>query len=45
MRHGTPVIFHVDTARMHADGLAFWQADNGVWLTAHVLPVYLSLAG
>lgn len=43
MRHGTPVIFHVDTARMHADGLTFWQADNGVWLTAHVSPMYLSL--
>jgi len=43
MRHGTPVIFHVDTARMHADGLAFWQADNGVWLTNTVAPSYLKL--
>lgn len=44
MRHGTPAIFRVDTARMHADGLTFWQADNGVWLTAHVPPVYLNLS-
>jgi len=43
MRHGAPVIFHVDTARMHADGLAFWQADNGVWLTDTVAPSYLRL--
>jgi putative RNA 2'-phosphotransferase len=44
MRHGSPVIFHVDTARMHADGLMFWQADNGVWLTADVPPIYPSLS-
>ncbi len=43
MRHGSPVIFQVDTARMHADGLIFWQADNGVWLTAAVAPTYLAL--
>ena len=43
MRHGTPVIFHVDTARMHADDLPFWQADNGVWLTEYVPPAYLAL--
>jgi putative RNA 2'-phosphotransferase len=45
MRHGTPVIFRVDTARMHADGHIFWQADNGVWLTASVAPNYLALIG
>lgn len=43
MRHGSPVIFQVDTARMHADGLVFWQADNGVWLTDAVAPTYLAL--
>lgn len=43
MRHGVPVIFRVDTARMHADGLVFWQADNGVWLTDVVVPTYLVL--
>ena len=45
MRHGAPVIFRVDTARLHADGQIFWQADNGVWLTDHVAPVYLTLIG
>ena len=45
MRHGAPVIFRVDTARMHADGLIFWQADNGVWLTDDVGPAYLRFLG
>ncbi len=45
MRHGTPVIFEVGTARMHADGLIFWQADNGVWITERVAPAYLTLLG
>ncbi|MBN9278582.1 MAG: RNA 2'-phosphotransferase [Hyphomicrobium sp.] len=45
MRHGVPVIFEVATARMHADGLVFWQAENGVWLTALVAPAYLTLLG
>ncbi|WP_072388596.1 RNA 2'-phosphotransferase [Hyphomicrobium sp. CS1BSMeth3] len=45
MRHGAPVIFEVATARMHADGLVFWQAENGVWLTERVAPAYLTLLG
>ena len=45
MRHGTPVIFRVDAARMHADGISFWQADNGVWLTDEVPPSYLVPVG
>jgi putative RNA 2'-phosphotransferase len=45
MRHGAPVIFEVDTAHMRADGLVFWQADNGVWLTDFVAPAYLMLIG
>lgn len=44
-RHGSPVIFEVDTARTHADGLTFWQAENGVWLTDSVAPAYLVLLG
>lgn len=41
-RHGKPVVFRVDAGRMHKDGLQFWQADNGVWLTHHVPSAYLS---
>ncbi|EIE48598.1 phosphate acetyltransferase, partial [Citreicella sp. 357] len=31
-RHGRPVVLRVNTAAMHANGLLFWRADNGVWL-------------
>jgi putative RNA 2'-phosphotransferase len=41
-RHGKPVVLKVDAAGMHSAGLAFLRADNGVWLTDHVPPVYLS---
>ena len=41
-RHGKPVILTVAAGRMQADGHAFWQADNGVWLTDAVPPPYLS---
>jgi len=41
-RHGKPVIFEVDAARMHAQGFKFYIADNGVWLTDTVPPEFLS---
>jgi putative RNA 2'-phosphotransferase len=44
-RHGFPVVLAVDARRMRADGIAFYQSDNGVWLTGPVLPKYLSQAG
>lgn len=40
-RHGKPVVLRVDAAGMHAHGLAFWRAENGVWLTDHVPPQFL----
>lgn len=40
-RHGRPVVLRVNTAAMYADGLTFWKADNGVWLTESVPPEYL----
>ena len=40
-RHGTPVVLIIDTVAMTADGLRFYQADNGVWLTDQVPPQYL----
>jgi len=42
-RHGKPVIFTVDAARMHAQGFSFYLADNGVWLTDQVPPQFLML--
>ena len=40
-RYGVPVVLCVDAARMHADGVSFYRADNGVWLTDAVAPRYL----
>jgi putative RNA 2'-phosphotransferase len=40
-RHGFPAVLIVDAARMHADGIDFYQSDNGVWLTGDVKPAYL----
>lgn len=42
-RHGTPVIYTVDAARMHADGFEFFLSVNGVWLTKHVPCEYLNI--
>lgn len=41
-RHGRPVVFRVDAARMAADGLRFYRSENGVWLTNAVPPQYLT---
>lgn len=44
IRHGKPVILQIDTKRMHADGFAFYRAENGVWLTGSVPVRYISIA-
>lgn len=41
-RHGSPVIYTVDTTRMHADGYKFYRSVNGVWLTKEVPTKYLA---
>jgi putative RNA 2'-phosphotransferase len=43
MRHGKPVIFHVDAGRMLQDGYTFFMSANGVWLTDAVPASYLRL--
>lgn len=35
-RHGVPIILEIETYQLTAQGHAFYLADNGVWLTAHV---------
>ncbi len=40
-RHGTPVIYTIDTKRMASDGFDFFQSVNGVWLTKQVPVEYL----
>ena len=41
-RHGRPVVFTVDAARMSADGHTFYRSANGVWLTDSVPSQYLT---
>lgn len=41
-RYGNPVVLRIATDRMHADGVLFYQADNGVWLTDEVPVAYIN---
>ena len=43
-RHGKPVVLRIDTQAMRRQGHAFFQADNGVWLTDRVPAEFLGLA-
>lgn len=45
IRHGKPVILQVDALRMVQDGMKFYRAENGVWLTDAVPPQYLQITG
>jgi putative RNA 2'-phosphotransferase len=40
-RHGVPVVLQVAADTLHAQGQEFYQADNGVWLTAKVPPKFI----
>ena len=40
-RHGSPVVYQVDTAEMDKDGYDFFLSANGVWLTKVVPAKYL----
>jgi putative RNA 2'-phosphotransferase len=42
-RYGAPVLLEVDAARMRRDGHAFFQSENGVWLTDQVPSQYLTV--
>lgn len=42
-RKGPHVLLKVDAAAMHAQGFAFFVADNGVWLADTVPPAHISL--
>jgi putative RNA 2'-phosphotransferase len=43
-RRGRPVVLLIDSAAMDTDGHEFFQASNGVWLTGHVPPAFISFA-
>ena len=44
-RHGSPVVIPVSARVMHKDGLLFYKAPNGVWLTDEVPARYLRFDG
>ena len=41
-RRGKPVILKIAAANMHSVGFSFFRSANGVWLTDHVPPQYIS---
>lgn len=41
-RRGEAVLLRIDAARMHADDHVFYCSENGVWLTDHVPPSYIT---
>jgi len=44
-RHGRPVVLEVAAGELAAAGHVFLRSDNGVWLTEHVPPAALRVAG
>ncbi len=42
-RHGRPVILKIPARSLHDRGTAFFQSDNGVWLTGAIAPDDLSV--
>ena len=42
-RHGKIVILNIDARDLHASGQAFYQADNGVWLTGPIQPNWMKI--
>ena len=41
-RYGKPVALKIEALQMHQQGFKFFQAENGVWLTAHVPSNFIS---
>ncbi|QAX84768.1 RNA--NAD 2'-phosphotransferase [Pseudomonas sp. DTU12.3] len=40
-RHGSPIALKINALEMHRNGVHFYQAENGVWLTKKVHPTYI----
>lgn len=41
-RHGKPIVLNIDSKQMAEDGIRFFISENGVWLTDHVAPKYIT---
>ena len=44
-RHGKPIVYIVDSGKMHKDGFVFYRSVNGVWLTKVVPEKYMRKLG
>lgn len=42
VRHGRLVLLQVDAEGMYKSGIVFYCSENGVWLTEHVPPQFIS---
>ncbi|GHU48608.1 putative RNA 2'-phosphotransferase [Betaproteobacteria bacterium] len=42
-RYGKPIVLKIEALRMHQQGLKFFQAENGVWLTDKVPVIFINL--
>lgn len=41
-RRGKPILIQVNALQAHLDGIKFYRADNGVWLSDDLPPKYLT---
>jgi putative RNA 2'-phosphotransferase len=42
-RYGKPLVLKIEAQRMHQQGVRFFQAENGVWLTARVPAAFIQI--
>ncbi len=40
-RHGKPIVLKIKALLMYEEGFKFFQAENGVWLTEKVTPIFI----
>lgn len=41
LRYGKPVVLKIEALKMHQNGIKFYLADNGVWLTKYIAPIFI----
>lgn len=44
-RHGSPVVLSIDIEAMIRGGYKFYKAQNGIWLTGKINPLFLEIIG
>ena len=42
-RYGKPIVLKIKALQMHKQGFTFLQAENGVWLTSLVEPLFITM--